>query len=335
MGMKKAGILAAAIALGILGSGIAEAQSKKSQPSSETKAAQSLAAKGRAALRAQRYEDAEQLLRSAQEASPSPDVQVDLGRALIGLKRYVEAHDVLSELAQGSKSPAEKRAAAAAKIQLKSLEKRLPTLKLSVAGAPAGSAHVSVDGKDVDASQEIPLDPGEHTVTGEAAGFYRVVKKVNATEGGRLNEELAFAPEEKVAKKEPEPQFAPTPPPEPKEKESPSRGSVVPALAAFGLGAAGVGVGIGFGLMASSEADKVKAQCNGNECPRSVESGLSSAKTKGTASTIGFIVGGAGVVGGIVLLIARPGKGSPSPERSDAFVTPWIGPGMAGARGAF
>jgi len=336
MGMKTARIVATAVALTIFGSGIAEAQHQKSQPSSDTKAAQTLAAKGRAALRAKRYDDAEQLLRSAQELAPSPELQVDIGRALIGLKRYVEARTLLSDLTQGGKSPAEKRAAAAAKVQLKLLEKRLPTLKLAVVGPSAGAAHVSIDGQDVDPSQEIPLDPGEHVVTADATGFYRVVRKVNATEGGHLSEEMTLAPE-KVATpaKEPVPQFAAAAhPDEPKEKPDSGRGSVVPAVAAFGIGAAGIGVGIGFGLMASSDADRVKAQCDGNICPKSVENGLSSAKTKGTVSTIGFVAGGAGLAAGVVLLIARPGKGAAPPER-DAFVSPWIGAGMAGARGAF
>jgi hypothetical protein len=250
---------------------------------------------------------------------------------LVGLKRYVEAHRILGEIAQSGSSGADKRVAAGAKVQLTKLEQRLPKLTIRVVGPPQERTHVSVDEQDVDASQEIPLDPGEHVLMAEAPGFYRLVRRVRAADGERLSEELKLLPE--PAKPAPAPAIV-SHPVEPKEREE-AGGSVVPAALAFGLGAAGIGVGIAFGLMASSEADEVKAGCNGNQCGKEVEDGLASAKTKGTVSTIGFVAGGVGLVGGIVLLIVKPGKPASSSEGRDAFVTPWIGPAAVGARGAF
>jgi hypothetical protein len=49
-------------------------------------------------------------------------------------------------------------------------------------------------------------------------------------------------------------------------------------------------------------------------------------------STIGFIAGGVGVAGGILLLITRSSGSEPA---THAAVTPLLGPGAVGLRGSF
>jgi len=88
----------------------------------------------------------------------------------------------------------------------------------------------------------------------------------------------------------------------------------------FGVGIVGLGLGAVTGAMTLSKANKVDPQCANDICAPAAKSDLDSAKTLGTISTIGFAVGAAGVVAGVVgLLLPR--------ERRVA----WLGPtGIAG-----
>jgi hypothetical protein len=50
-------------------------------------------------------------------------------------------------------------------------------------------------------------------------------------------------------------------------------------------------------------------------------------------STVGFIVAGVGAAVGVVGLFVHPSS-SPAPQQTGS-ISPWIGPGMAGASGTF
>jgi hypothetical protein len=91
-----------------------------------------------------------------------------------------------------------------------------------------------------------------------------------------------------------------------------------------------------FGIMAFSETDKVKGHCEGTSCPPAVQESLDVAKTNGTISTVGFIVGGVGIASGVVLLLTRSGSSKKSDDGADkTAVRPWVGPGQAGVVGRF
>jgi hypothetical protein len=90
------------------------------------------------------------------------------------------------------------------------------------------------------------------------------------------------------------------------------RSSNAPAYLAYGLGAAGLGVGIGFGLAAMSAKNDLDGSCKDNLCPPDEQDRLDSAKLKGTISTIGFAVGGAGVALGTILILASSSSDSGS-----------------------
>jgi hypothetical protein len=75
--------------------------------------------------------------------------------------------------------------------------------------------------------------------------------------------------------------------------------------------------------------------CVGNDCPPQTYPDLNSAGTMATVSTVGFIVGGAGVALGIVGLVVG-GRGSTSEGGgAQTRVTPYVGLGGAGLRGTF
>jgi hypothetical protein len=114
--------------------------------------------------------------------------------------------------------------------------------------------------------------------------------------------------------------------------------------AAFGVGAIGLTLGTIFGLSsasARSDADdldaELRADC-GTQCrttdPRTkkIDSLDEDARSAQTLSVVGFIVGGVGVAGGVVLLILDPG----GEEAASGFtMTPRVGLGSVGVSGAF
>jgi hypothetical protein len=70
--------------------------------------------------------------------------------------------------------------------------------------------------------------------------------------------------------------------------------------------------------------------CPNDRCAPSQRDGVEAHNRLLTVSTIGFIAGGAGVAMAGVFWFTRPSE----PERT-AYVTPWVGVGSGGLRGAF
>lgn len=86
-------------------------------------------------------------------------------------------------------------------------------------------------------------------------------------------------------------------------------------LVVGGVGVAGLAVGGVFGLLTSSSYSSQKDNCASPETCANREGALSdhdSAVTNGTISTIGFIGGGALLVGGAVLFLTAPKASSSS-----------------------
>ena len=102
---------------------------------------------------------------------------------------------------------------------------------------------------------------------------------------------------------------------------------------------AGVVVGSIFGIMAISQTGSVKDQCSATgACPKDQASDLDSAKTSGTISTIGFVVGGVGIATGVVLLVLggdAPANASLQANAGPVTVTPFVGADQAGFVGSF
>ena len=92
-------------------------------------------------------------------------------------------------------------------------------------------------------------------------------------------------------------------------------------LVVGGVGVVGVGIGSVFGLSAKSTYDQSSAHCNGDHCDSTGHDFRQSAFSKATVSDIAFGVGGAALVGGVVLFLTAP-KG----EAPHTAVIPIIGP---------
>jgi hypothetical protein len=298
-------------------------------PNAKDKAeAKALVTQAKTAAKQKRWGDAATALERADELDPSAQTKLDLGRALLQEKKLVAASKALNGVVDSAKGPGGKKLVGAAKKLLTEIEPRVPWIQIDVVGPSPDKAAIAIDGQDVDAKMEVPIDPGEHLVTVEADGFEPAEKKIVLAEGKHERLKITL---DKMVEAEATPVAS-----EDKAEEEDNGGSALPAILAFGVGAAGIGVGTIFGVMAFSETDKVKGSCDGTSCPPEVQQSLDVAKTNGTISTVGFVVGGVGIATGVVLLLTRSGS-TKKVDGADttAHVRPWVGPGQAGVLGKF
>jgi hypothetical protein len=86
--------------------------------------------------------------------------------------------------------------------------------------------------------------------------------------------------------------------------------------------------------MASGTVSDIKTRCEGNQCLKSDAAAAERAELYGNISTVGFVVGGLGVITGATLLIVRSGSSSPS-KSAAARVVVQAGPGSIQLGGTF
>jgi hypothetical protein len=241
--------------------------------------------------------------------------------------------------------------------RLDELERAQPTIifgATDASGADLVDVRVSMDGQPlVDHLDGKPLsvDAGAHVFTFEAAGQPPVAKKLVVAEGEKGRHERVVLGAGGSSVTPPETQPARQAPPAP-EAGTPSAPAKVPGsaergmgtqkmlgLVAGGVGVAGVAVGSVFGLMALSQKSQQESDCGGPCSAQSHAQAIndhSTAITDGTISTVGFIAGGALLVGGAALFLIG-GRSSDQPAATGIFFMPSVGPGGGGMflKGAF
>lgn len=99
------------------------------------------------------------------------------------------------------------------------------------------------------------------------------------------------------------------------------------AMVVGGVGVVGVAVGTVFGLMTKPTYNKSEPFCNGNQCTDQGIQYRNSAFTKADISTVGFAIGGAGLVGAAVLWFTAPKK---TESGSALAVTPFVARSSSG-----
>jgi hypothetical protein len=205
-------------------------------------------------------------------------------------------------------------------------------------GNDASGATVSIDGAPVSGGADgkaLEVDPGEHVFRFEAAGHAAVERRLVIHEGGKDRTERVVLPASVSASTQPSPPPTVTPPP----AEAGESGGGLGAMrwggvAAGAVGVVGLGIGIGSGLAATSKHSTLQGECPGSVCPPTSknEDDLNSFHLLRTTSTIGYVIGAGGLIGGGALfLFGRPSKR----EATGVTLKPWIGAGSAGVAGAF
>ena len=289
-----------------------------------------LADQGKCAAAIDKLDRAEKLHHAPTTAVRLGECEITVGKIVAGTERLQRM------LREGLPPNSPKLFVAAMDRAQKALDAALPriaTLRIAVT-APAGTKpNVTIDEDAISGAligADIPTDPGAHKVTASALGFLPISKDVTLKDGETngitlvLVADPKYKPEHVADTKGLATPVAAQPP-----EAKPSR--VLPFVA-FGVGAVGIGVGTVAGLIVGARSSDLSSNCRRDgSCPRSQESTLSSAETMATVSTVGFIVGAAGVAAGVILLLTGS-SGNASAQRT---VRPLLGAGFAGLDGTF
>ena len=313
------------IGSGLLVSGRAGAESDNE--AAETAAARALAVEGVKLAQARQCDAAVEKLERSERLKHSPVVLRYLGECQITLGRWVEGSEAFRKLLRDpmpeQATPAVEQAYETAAAQLKEIGPKIPTVTVNVEAPPDTDLTLKVDGKAVADSAigvALPANPGEHQFQVTATGFLPATSNLELAPSANsvvtlwLKRDPSYQPPKPAA-----PVVAAQPERttyvEPVRTQNQSSGSntgKVLGYVSYGVAAAGLGTGIVLGQMAMKEEDSLGAACPGRVCPPEQQDALDAAKTKGTLSTIGFAVAGAGVTLGTILLITSSGSDSKS-----------------------
>jgi hypothetical protein len=315
---------------GLLVAGGAHAQGEAD--AAETAAARALAIEGVKLAQADKCGDAVDKLEHAEKLKHSPIVLGHLGECQVKLGRWVEGSESLRKLLREplpeNPTAALSEAYENAAVTLRDVKPRIPTMKI-VLNAPADADFtVKVDGKDVADSVvgvALPTDPGDHEVEVTAPGYLKAssVVKLAPSASAFVTLDLKRDPSAPLPVKA-APAAAPVASAPAQaantstESAQPSHGSStgrVLGYISYAVAAGGLGVGIAFGQSAMHDEKALQSQCPNQVCPPEQKDSLDFAKTKGTISTIGFTVAGAGLTLGTILLFTSSG---PSKQRANA-----------------
>jgi hypothetical protein len=223
--------------------------------------------------------------------------------------------------------PAASRAKHADRVKLARAEQdrmrtQIPTLKLVLPAAVPPDARVHRDGTELSAAAlgvALPIDPGEHVVSLEAPGRARREQRFSVEKGETKVVELTLGADVPAASA-PVAGVSPVP-----ASDGAGSGRRLGAYVAGGAGAVLVIVGAVTGGLALAKKSTVNADCKGLSCSSTGEQAVSAGKTLGTVSTVGFVVGAAGLGAGAVLFFTAPRARTP-----DAKGARWEGLAIAG-----
>lgn len=186
---------------------------------------------------------------------------------------------------------------------------RLPRAKLRV---DPSVAELSIDGTRLDPAawkEDVPLDPGRHTVHASAPGHAAVDVELVASEGTTTSCEvgplvaLTDGPKPTVVPRAPDASVAPVP--------VAARGAGTTGLFVAGGGVAAIALGSVFGAIAIGKRSDAEQACLDGDCARGARLD-ESATTFAWASNIAIGVGAAAVITGVVWWLATPRRGDPS-----------------------
>lgn len=301
------------------------AQPSPAQIEASKKAAAEAADKALDAYQAGKFADAIAGFQTADEAFHAPKFQLYVARSQARLGKLVAARSTYEAIVAEKIpvfAPQEFFSAQAdAKKELAQLTIRIPSLQIQSRG---GIESVTLDGKPVPLGKPVPVDPGDHTVTGAGPGAIEARLTVTVQEG-----------EKKTALLEPSASNpVPTTTAVPTATEPPSAGATnripIPTYVAYGAGAVGLVVGgIFSGLTLAKKGDYDTLRKADPIDATQVNAAAAQGRTFAVVADVGFLVAIAGAAAGTLVWVLSP---KPKETTKDAqntdpalFVAPRVG----------
>lgn len=351
MKLRRATIPALALALA---SGLSTPPVLAQSSAADKAAAEALFDAGKKALADGHYPEACRKLEQSQALDPGIGTLLYLADCYERVGRTASAWATFRQAASEARAEGQSARARIGTDRADKLEPRLSKLTIEVSAEDTSIEGFSLQrGKDkVERALfgvAIPVDPGQIDLQASAPG-YKSWQETVAVGADAAKVVVKVPPLEKEAvapapAPAPPPTAEPVPPPAPTPAKVPAApadtGSVGSTQRTIGIaaGAAGlVGIGIGsfFGLKAMQKNHDAKDLCPQNQCTSPDGVTLTDdARSAATASNIAFGIGGALLVGGVVLYFTAP-KTEPGGAAS-LRLAPAVGPSAAGmtAWGAF
>ncbi len=251
-----------------------------------------------------------------------PTTGLDLAKVQQAMGLLVESRETALDAVRfdnSANNAAFSQAQAEANRIAQDLEKRIPSLVITVSGLPSGtSARVVVDSDEVPAAaMALPfrVNPGEHTIIASAKDLNDAKRTVTVSEGQTTTIDMLMS---NSAAQEPD-------------KPSPGRKIPVWVWPVGGLGLIGAGGAVFFGLDFAETKENVDRDCPDNQCRAEYTTqqaqDLQSHWNRSLALTVVTSTVGAACLGAAIYGIVTAPKKTETATR----ITPWIGGGVGGA----
>jgi hypothetical protein len=299
-------------------------------------AAESLFESGLAQLEAGKFAEACKSFAESQRLDPSVGTALNLGRCNEKQGKLASAWGAYKEAAQLARARKDADRERVAEDLASALKPKLSMLTIT-AKDPVSGLVIRRNGLEVGAlGVPIAVDPGEHTVEGQAPGYKTATVKVTVgPDADKKSVEVPVlekspdGPGGGPGEVEPGPVPGPSGPGEQADGGDGGMGLKVAGFVVGGVGVVGLVMGTAFGVVASntaSNAEEDPALCPDRVCSPAGREEIDSAETQATISTVGFAVGGAALAGGVILVIVgfTSDGGSASGEAKAATVRPML-----------
>jgi hypothetical protein len=303
-------------------------------------AAEALFNQGRELMAAGKFSEACSKFEASQQLDPGLGTMLNLADCYEKTGRTASAWAEYREAIPLARAAGSKVRLDLATERAQALQERLSTLTIRAMSSDDDDVHLEIrrDGvavQDAELGSPIPVDPGEHLVEALAPGKTPWSSKVQVSaDAAKVSVEipklLASGAQAQPASTTPS-SVVTTPADLPAGTDNPGTGAQRRVgLVVGGVGVVGIGLGAFFGLQASSKWSDAKGKCTDYPygCNADAADLRSSARSRGTASTVAFVAGGTLLVTGLVLYLTEP-------HAKKESVALGFGPGSAFLQGSF
>jgi hypothetical protein len=300
---------ASAAALAAITAAAAPSQPTTTAPAPQNSAAELLDAQATTLMQQRRFAEACPKLAESDRIQPGTGVLLRLALCYEQLGRTASAWSAFREAAGRARRAADAAVADLASKRADELEPRLAKLDVRLApGDDPGPVDVRLDGAALASSTlgvDVPVDPGTHTVRASAPGR-RSFERTFTVADRRATTTIAIEL--------------------PVDTRGATQRTVAVVVASVGL--AGVAAGGVLGLVAMSNWNRARSECNNGTsgCNQDALALKSTVDAEALASTIAFGVGAAGLAGAALLWWTAPAPAAT--RRATLVVSPAIAGGL-------